>query len=90
MLQITILLTATTPRLQLNTPSKRLNTTPKRPNTALQPTAAHYLSPTAFFIVLNRFLIIGKYSFLFPVVNQFISFLVVDRNSQFSNCLLLH
>jgi hypothetical protein len=34
-------------------------------------TAAHYRSPNAFFIVLHQFAIMGKYSFLFPVVNKF-------------------
>ncbi len=51
-LPITILIIATTPRLQLVTPPKWSSTTPKRPSTTLKPTAAHYLSPTAFFIVL--------------------------------------
>ncbi len=36
--------------------------------------AAHYLSPSAFFVVLNQFAIMGKYSFLFLVVNQFYRF----------------
>jgi hypothetical protein len=73
-LPITILIIATTPRLQLVTPPKRSSATPKRPSTTLKPTAAHNLSPIAFFIVLILFSITGKYWFLFLVVNQCNSF----------------